>query len=124
MEATGPGSQAISGKDEGGSHFDEAAKVQAAQIKKKYTSKSVVVAIAAVDVDLLTLAADAFDKNKKVHAVFIRSDQDISVKFNTNTDDSITVDAGVPFTFSALEVTALFFSNASGINAAVRVILV
>jgi len=124
MAATGPGSQAITGKDEGGSHFDEAAKVQAAQIKKKYTSKSVVVAIAAVDVDLLTLAADAFDKNKKVHMVRIKSDQPISVKFNTNTEDSVPIAANTEFEFSSLEITALFFSNASGVIANVDIILV
>ena len=107
MAATGPGSQAIDGKDEGGSHFVEAAKVQAAQIKKKYTSKTFVLNNGSVDVDLLTLAADAFDKNAKVHAILIRSDQNISVKFNTNTDDAVPVDAGAPFPFSALEITAI-----------------
>lgn len=113
----------ITGKDKSGSPLLEAAKVTAAQIKKKYTSKTVTVVNGAVDVDLLTLAADAFDKNKKVHAILIRSDQDISVKFNANTEDSVPVEGGAPFPFSALEITALFFSNASP-NATVNIVLV
>ena len=98
-------------------------KVTAAQIKKNYTSKTVTVVNGATDVNLLTLAADAFTKNAKVHAVLIRSDKNITVKFNSATNDAIPIDANAPFPFSALEITAIFFSNASP-NATVNIILV
>ena len=120
----GVADQVITGKDEGGAPLIEAAKVTAAQIKKNYSSKTFVLANGSNDDNLLTLAATAFDKNKKVHAILVRSDVDISLKFNANTEDSVPVDAGAPFPFSALEITAIFLTNNSGGPAAVNIILI
>ncbi len=119
----GVGDQVITGKDEGGAPLIEAAKVTAAQIKKNYSSATFTLPNPSVDVDLLALVATAFDKNKIVHAILIRSDQNISVKFNANTEDSVPVDAGAPFPFSALEITKIFLSN-NVANANVNIILV
>jgi hypothetical protein len=45
--------------------------------------------------------------------VSIRSDQDITVRFNLDTNPPITVDAGIPFEPATLEITDIYVTTAA-----------
>ena len=59
----------------------------------------------------------------RAHAVLIRTSQNVKVRFNDNANDSITIFADTPFPYSALEMTNIFFDNASGFASDVLIVL-
>jgi hypothetical protein len=69
----------------------------------------------------------AFDKVKYAHAVIIRTNKTISVKFNANTNSAVTVSvAEGSLTISrnlGLEISNIFITNASGATAAIKILI-
>jgi len=87
---------------------------------------SFAVADSTSDYDLKTQQATAFKNISRAWLVIIWTDQDISIKFNSTSNPAIAVPMGEsPFEFrNIIEVTNIFISNASGLAANVKVLLV
>lgn len=80
------------------------------------------------DYDVLAnQASSAFVNVKKAHSLIIRSDQSISVRFNSASGASITIDAGegvLSITQDmGFEITNVYITNASGQTAAIKILL-
>lgn len=100
-----------------------AQKVQAAQLSKLYQWKTFTLSAPEIDLDLSTRTPNApnagsrlFSLFKRAHRVFIKSDQDISVKFNSDSNDAIpilTLEGG-QFVEEGLEVESIFLTGPNG----------
>ena len=130
MANSGPGQQAITGKADGGSHFDEAAKVTASRIKKVYESHEFVLPNASVDFDLkiqqtaFRPVSDAAGGVPRAHLVIIRTDQTITFRINDVANDLITITAGEgSLSLTVQEVTNLFFTVPGAVDANVKILL-
>lgn len=113
---TGKGDERITGKDQSGGESNEADRVMATAVKKKYGSIRATLPSPSVDVDVITLAggANLFANMTKAHHISIFSTEDVEVRLNLVGNDKIFITAGVPFPSSAIELDAMFFSNSSG----------
>lgn len=116
----GAGEEAISGKDNSGGEEREAARAMATRVKRKYGAHQFTVAAADVNVSIKTKDPQAFTKMSKAHHVIIRTDQDITFKLDLASNDSIPVDADVPFPWDITEFSDIFFSGGA-VDADVRV---
>ena len=116
--------QAIGGKDLGDRlPREQADKVQAAQLSKLYQWKTFTLSGIANKLKMSGETPDApndasqlFSLFKRAHRVFIKSDQDITVQFNSNSNDEIpilTLEGG-QFEEDGLEVEEIFLSGPDG----------
>lgn len=72
----------------------------------------------------LLAQTDAFATVPVATLVSIRTDQTITVRFNVNTNNAITVTStDSPFETDYLEVTDVFITNASGSTANIKILL-
>lgn len=71
----------------------------------------------------LKTGQSAFVVAKQFHHVILRTDNDITVRLNKNTNDGITIEAGSTFTTDGVLITNIFITNASGNTAAIKIIL-
>ena len=117
------GADKIAGKEGMGNVHEEAATVLASGMKKSYQSREFTLNNGQTDYNFATQQSAFGVSFPRAHAILIRSTQNITVKFNDAGNDAISIDADTPFPYSALEMTNVFFTNASGSNATVRVIL-
>ena len=67
------------------------------------------------------LTGTGFQKQVRIHLFQIRTDVEITIKFNDASNDPITIEAGRPFAFGAIEITDVFITNSA--NAQIRIIL-
>ncbi len=130
MAATGPGSQAITGKEEGGSHFVEAAKVTASRIKKEYESHEFVLPNASVNLDFKANQTafrpvdDPAGGVPRAHLVIIRTDQTIEIRLNGVAKDIITITSGEgSISLTVVEVTNIFLTVPGAVDANVKILL-
>ena len=119
MTATGK----IIGKEGTGNVHEEADNILAASMKPDYESKEFTVANGTNSKDVKATEGAFGAALPRAHSVLIRSDQNITIRFNDDANDDITVFADVEFPISTLEVTNIFIDNNSGNPAAVKIIL-
>lgn len=99
------------------SYYDQMLKVQAAQISTIYESKEAAVGVLA-NVNIRTQAGfgTLFDTVKIAYKTIIRSDTDITVRFNSSTNDPITVESNIILEVSWLEATSIFITTTGATN--------
>ena len=68
------------------------------------------------DYDVGTNESDAFNNVTLARYVSIRTDAAITVKFNSTSNPSITIEASTTFNVDTLEVTNIFLTAASSAN--------
>ena len=68
------------------------------------------------DYDVATNESDAFNNVTTARYVSIRTDAEITVKFNSTSNDSITVEASTTLNIDTLEVTNIYLTAASSAN--------
>jgi len=108
----------IRGKANQGTVLSEAGKVTAASVKGQYESHEFLLPMSSTDFDV-KVQQSAFQAAKvpRAHTVTIRTDQDITIKFNTTGDDPITLTAVERvMTFNVLEITNIFLTNTTAAN--------
>lgn len=107
----------IGGKKDMGQVYEEMARVIASGVKKVYQSKEFALSGAQTDYDFAAGQSAFGTALPRAHTVIIRTDVDISVKFNDAGNDAITITAGEGvFTISAVEVTNIFITQAGSSN--------
>src|SRR3990167_159352 len=92
-----------------------------------YESKEFTVANSQTNYNVKTQVTDAFTDIVKAHAVIIRTDQTITVRFNSTDNDAATITASegqlVLTSDMRLEITNIFITNSSGATANVKIML-
>ena len=92
-----------------------------------YESKEFTVANGQTNYNVKTQVTDAFTDIVKAHAVIIRTDQTITVRFNSTDNDAATITASegqlVLTSDMRLEITNIFITNSSGATANVKIML-
>ena len=92
-----------------------------------YDGPEFTVANAQTNYDVSSNEANAFSTVKKVHSCIIRTDQNITVRFNSTSNDAITItstEAQLSIARSfGFEITNIFITNASGSTANIKLML-
>lgn len=108
----------IDGKAEHGNWGNEANRIQASRIKNNYESHEF--ACAGADQDFkVTQSAFRIDGTGviRAHTITVRTDGDITIRFNSLTNDAISLSAAeATLTWNITEVTNIFFSCGAGAN--------
>lgn len=100
-----------------GSHFSE-------EVNTLYDSAEFTVLTGSSDYDVDANVANAFSNIAIARHIIIRTDQTITLKFNSASNHSITIaSSDSPFVMATLEVSNVYISNASGSTANVKLIL-
>lgn len=101
---------------------DQSLKAMASSISTIYESKEGATGVVS-NVNIRTIAGftTLFDNVQIAYRVIIRTDVNITVRFNSNANDAITVEANTTFDFNALEVSSIFITAAG--SAALKVII-
>lgn len=98
--------------------------VDAATGSSTYDSAEFAVANSTTDYNVASNQANAFNRVKTASTLFIRTDQNISIKLNSISDPVITVyTIDSPFVLKGIPFTNLYISNSSGNTANVKVVL-
>ena len=107
----------IVGKKNMGAIQNEADVVNASLLKDDYENYEFSPVAPLVDEPLTIIDPLAFGSIARAHTVIIRSDQNITFKFNSTLKPAISLSAteGV-FTSNTLEVTNIFFNAPAGAN--------
>lgn len=105
----------------------ELPKLIAQQFYDNYDSAEFTVANSTTDYDVSTQESSAFDSVKKVHACLIRTDEDITIKFNSTSNSGVTLTAAegqlqIPRDMG-LEITNIFITNNSGATANIKLLM-
>lgn len=114
----------IKGKKDMGVINTEAQKVQASLLKDAYENHEFTAPGGGYSgISLKTISAGAFDDIDRAHTAIIRTNADISFKFNDSGNHSISLKAseGV-FSTNTLEIEDIFFTVPAG--AVVKVLLI
>ena len=92
----------------------------------KYDAPEFNVTTATTDYDVATNEADSFSNVKRCTNMIIRTTQNISVKLNSTSNGSITVNAtDSPYQIpTGFPITNIYISNASGSTATIRLFMV
>ena len=91
-------------------------------LTQTYDSIEFSLATGASDYDIKN-ETGAFSNHKIYTNINIRSTQVISIKLNSTSNDTITLERGRPFQLTNLmEITEIFITNASGSTANIKVI--
>ena len=89
-----------------------------------YDNAEFTVATATTDYNVSTNESDAFNNVSLARYVSIRTDQTITVRLNSTSNNLITITSSdSPLTVNTLEVTNVFVSNSSGSTANVKILL-
>lgn len=96
---------------------DQSLKTQASRISTVYASKESATGIVS-NVDLTSIAAFSalFTVVKIGYRCIIRTNQDITIRFNASTNDAITVEANTAFDCDFLEFTSIYITAAASAN--------
>lgn len=91
-------------------------------LNTSYDNPEFTLATGQTDYDVSTHESDAFSNITTARNVEIRTDQTITVKFNATTNNSITITSSdSPRTWSDIEVTNVYITNASGSTANIKI---
>lgn len=93
-----------------------------------YDSVEFSLATGQTDYDVKTNQSTSFKNVPRAHSLIIRTDQTITVKFNDDSNTSMTISRGegsLTVTRNmGFEITNLFITNASGSTAAIKIFLI
>lgn len=90
------------------------------QTKDIYESIEFTLLDGASDYDLDAQQATFRANLTPAHYLWIRTTQNITIKFNSATNHAITLDASSSTTFDRQQITNLYLSNSSGSGSSVR----
>ena len=118
------GTDALKGKAQGGSDVTQAHRAMGAAVSPKYAAPEFAVPNASNDFDVKGAQAPAFVKVPIGHNFTIRTDQDITFKFNSAAEDPISLSAaeGV-FSWTHTEFENIFITNNSGFAANIKIVM-
>lgn len=92
-------------------------------ISKNYDSIEFNLATGQTNYDVKANETSSFKAIKTYTTIVIRSNKELTVKLNANTNSDITVDRGRPMTLDGLfEITNIFITNGSGATAAIKIL--
>lgn len=93
------------------------------RLNRTYDSIEFTLATGLSDYDIAANESTAFVNLKAYTTINVRSNKEISLKLNSATNPSITIEANKPFELDNLiEITNLFISNASGDTASIKIV--
>lgn len=90
-----------------------------------YDSAEFSVANSTTDYNVATNQTAAFSRVLTASRMILRTDRNISIRLNSNTDPTITVQTvDSPFELTGVPITNLFITNNSGGSATIKLILI
>jgi hypothetical protein len=93
------------------------------RLNRVYDSIEFTLATGLSDYDVAANESEAFVNLKAYTTINVRSNKEITIKLNSDSYPSITVEANKPFELDNLiEITNVYISNASGDTASIKIV--
>lgn len=91
-------------------------------VNTSYENHEFTLATGQTNYDVGTSVSGAFDTITTARYFKIRTDQTITIKLNSTSNDSITITSSdSPYTIDTLEITNVYITNASGSTANIKI---